>query len=146
MTVKQKYAVFGAGIALAIGFFAAPAFAENCSANFDGNGAAFGELFAPGGGSTNHIYAKCADAIPGLTKDDLGDAVALSAALPPIWLENGENYAIAGGLGGAEDGDVALGLMGVARVSGNASAYFGGATTTDGDGWLAKGGMRFGFK
>jgi len=80
-------------------------------------------------------------------EDNSGELLAVAAALStPVWLEEGERFAISGGLGFSADGDTALGATAIVRIDKGLSAYAGGAFSTDDtDNAAGKLGLRAGF-
>lgn len=85
-------------------------------------------------------------ALASAVDDALHDSQAVSAALAtPIWLEQGENFAVSGGVG-FTDGSAAFGMTGVMRLGHNVAGYAGGAiSANDTNYWAGKAGLRLGW-
>ena len=80
------------------------------------------------------------------TDFDAAKALAVSAALSmPTWLQQNENFAIAGGFGFSDDSG-AFGGTAVMRLDKNVSTFAGGAVSTeDSNYWAGKAGVRVGW-
>lgn len=76
---------------------------------------------------------------------EVDKSLAVSAALStPVWLGDSEKFAVSGGFGFSDD-ETAFGATGVMRFDKNWSGFAGGASSTDGDLWSARAGLRFGW-
>jgi hypothetical protein len=77
----------------------------------------------------------------------MDEALAVNAAMSlPAWLENGENFALSGGLGFSGGGETAVGVNGIVRIDKSVAGFAGAAVSTSGSsGWAGHAGLRFGW-
>jgi hypothetical protein len=106
--------------------------------NYDGNGTAN----LTGSADCSGDIAAASAALQEQIEDSAAVAAALSA---PVWLENGENFAISGGVGFTGDA-TAVGATGIVRIDKGLSGYAGGAfATNDTSTYAGKAGLRVGW-
>lgn len=87
--------------------------------------------------------ADCSKEINDAAEQARDEALALSSAMSaPVWLGEGENFRISGGIG-FTDGETAVGATALARINRNVAAYGGAAVNSDA--WAGKAGLSIGW-